>query len=337
MNTVKCAVIGLGAIHMNHIRAIRKLENVRLCAVCDIDQPLLLRKQEEFGCAGYTDFKEMLQKEKPDVVHILTPHYLHAPMAIYCMEAGADVLVEKPMGMNSRETAEVTSAAERTGRRLGVCFQNRYNPTSRRIRELLDSGEAGELISAKMTVTWDRDEAYYGQAAWRGTWDQEGGGVLINQAIHTLDLMQWYTGFPVDVQAQTSCFRLGGAIEVEDTAHGYFHYANGATGIFYATNAFGANSPIEIELVLEHAHVHLRKDLHIEYEDGREESVSDTTVAAGAKGYWGDGHESLIRDYYDKRSQGLPFPIDGREASKAIRIIECIYRSAATGNRISLS
>ena len=112
---------------------------------------------------------------------------------------------------------------------------------------------------------------------------------------------------------------------------------DGATGIFYATNAFGADDPIEIKLIMEKARIHLCKDLKVEYTDGTTEVLNDQTLASGKKSYWGDGHEALIRDYYERLSDGQPFPIDGREGSKAIRLIEAIYRSAATGNKISLS
>ncbi len=334
MNTVKCAVIGLGAIHKNHIEALRQLDSVRLAAVCDVDEALLLQKQEEFCCPGYTDYREMICKEQPDVVHICTPHYLHAPMAIFAMEHGVDVLTEKPMGMDPSQTRAMIETAERTGRRLGVCFQNRYNPTSVRIREVLDSGRAGAVRSIKMVVTWNRDAAYYAQAAWRGTRSMEGGGVMINQAIHTLDLLQWYAGFPTDVQAQTACFRLQGEIEVEDTAHGYLHFPSGASGIFYATNDFGADAPIELDLVCEHARIQLKDALDITYDDGTVEHLDNDSLAAGPKGYWGTGHTRLIADFYEKRAQGLPFPIDGREGEKAIRLIDAVYRSAAAGGLV---
>lgn len=336
MKIYKSAVIGLGAIHMNHINAIASCPNAQLVAVCDNNEELVRRKQEEFHCVGYTDYIDMLEHEEIDVVHILTPHYLHAEMAINCMLCGKDVLTEKPMGMNSLETDGMIQAAQDTGLTLGVCFQNRYNPTSQRIRKLLDSGRMGAVKGSKMIVTWDRDEAYYDQAAWRGTWKYEGGGVLINQAIHTLDLMQWFTGQPIDVQAQTSCYRLHDAIEVEDTAHGYFHFANGATGIFYATNNHAASTPIELEIVCENGVISLKDTLTIQYKDGTVEHFDESSLAPGEKSYWGTSHARLIHDFYQKLAEGNPFPIDGHEAAKAVRMIEAIYQSAATGNRIRI-
>ena len=336
MKSFTCAVIGLGAVHMNHIRAIQALPNCTIAAVCDIDEEKVRSDVELLGCAGYTDYRTMLEQETIDVVHICTPHYLHAPMAIYALEHGCHVLVEKPMGMNSVETAAMIRAQEKSGKQLGICFQNRYNPTVCRIRDLIDQGVLGRLLSSKTIVSWNRDAAYYAQGAWRGTWAQEGGGVLINQAIHTMDLTQWLAGMPIDVQAQTSCFRLQGSIEVEDTAHGYFHYADGATGVFYLTNAFGADDPVELDLVFENATVRLKKDLSIQYADGTEEHMDDQSLVSGAKGYWGNGHNALIRDYYACLSESRPFPIDGPEAAKIIKVLDAIYHSAATGNRIPI-
>lgn len=328
MSQLKSVVIGLGAIHQNHLHALSKIPETTLSAVCDIDPELLLSRQEKLLCEGFTDYREMIDTVHPDVVHICTPHYLHAPMAIYAMEHGCHVLTEKPMAIHEEETRQMIETASKTGKTLGICFQNRYNPTSQRIRALLDSGEAGKVLSIKMTVTWNRDEKYYGQAAWRGTWSMEGGGVLINQAIHTLDLMLWYAGEVESVQAQASSFRLGQAIEVEDTAHGYIHFKNGATGIFYATNAFGADSPIELDIICEHAHILLKNDLDITFDDGRTEHMTNTSLVSGSKGYWGNGHDALIRDYYDHILQGKPFPIDGTEAAKVIHLIQGIYHSA---------
>lgn len=336
MKIYRSAIIGLGCIHMNHVNAIKECPNAELVAICDIDEELLNRKKEELGCAGYTDYIDMLEQEEIDVVHICTPHYLHAEMAINCMLMGKHVLTEKPMGMNSEETEGMIQAAEDTGLQLGICFQNRYNATSRRVRELLDSGRMGAIKGSKMIVTWDRDEKYYGQAAWRGTWKYEGGGVLINQAIHTLDLMQWFTGYPTDVQAQMSCYRLNDCIEVEDTAHGYFHFPGGATGIFYATNNHCASTPIELEIICENGVISLKDTLTVQYSDGTVEHCDDSSLATGEKAYWGTGHVMLIRDYYEKLDSDEDFPIGGREACKAIRMIEAIYQSAATGNKIRI-
>ena len=191
---------------------------------------------------------------------------------------------------------------------------------------------SGEM-AGKITLQVFQGVGVSGQGLDRLT---KGGGLLLNQCPHQLDLLQWLAGFPVDVQAQTSCFRLRDAVQVEDTAHGYFHFAENATGIFYATLCYGADAPIELDLVLENAEIELKKDLTIRYKDGRVEHMDDTTKAGGKKGYWGDGHSALIRDYYEKLLAGEPFPIDGKEASKTIRIIESIYRSAATGQKVLL-
>ncbi len=370
MKVYRSGIIGLGAIHSNHVNAINSCENAELCAVCDNDPNALAREKAKFAgqvqsgaasstassvgssvgssavsaakiaaetaCPSYLDYHQMLAEQHPDVVHICTPHYLHARMAIDCMEAGSHVLIEKPLAMNPEEAEAVLKVSEKTGRRVGVCFQNRYNATSRRIRELLDTGRLGAIRGVRAFVTWNRDEAYYRQAEWRGKWSTEGGGVLINQAIHTLDLMLYFAGLPLTVKAQTACFRLNGAIEVEDTAHGYLQFPGGATGIFYLTNDYAANAPVEIEILLEHGTLDLKDGLLIRYEDGTTETVSDIDKATGEKAYWGTGHRLLIHDYYEALAQNRPFAVDGHEGMRTLRLLEAIYRSAATGNHAAV-
>ncbi len=336
MKHFQTAVIGCGAIHQNHLDAIASCPQADLYAVCDIDAAQGEKTAASANCKLFTSFDEVLADPAIDVVHLCTPHYLHAPMAIAAMKAGKDVLTEKPMAMGIYETMDMVRAARETGRTLGVCFQNRYNYTSQHVKSLLNSGSLGKVHGAKAMVTWGRDAKYYGQAPWRGTWQYEGGGVLINQAIHTLDLLQWFLGLPVSVAAQMSCYQLQDCIEVEDTAHGIFTFADGTRAIFYATNNYCTSSPIELEIVCEKAVLTLKDTLTIQYGDGRVEHSTETTLGQGEKAYWGLGHKKLIADYYACLAEGKPFWIDGPEASKAVRMIESIYRSAATGNRVPI-
>ena len=136
----------------------------------------------------------MLDAEHPDIVHVCTPHHLHAPMAIECLRRGVHVLLEKPVATTVADGEAVVRAAEASTATVGVCFQNRFNPTVRAIRDLLDAGTLGDLLGGRAAVTWFRDESYYEARPWRGRWAESGGGVLINQAIHTLDLLQWFLG-----------------------------------------------------------------------------------------------------------------------------------------------
>lgn len=328
------AIIGCGAIYQNHANAIKNIDGLNLFAVCDIDENAAKSAAELYNCKYYTDYKEMLSDEKIDCVHICTPHYLHSEMAVFAMEAGKDVLTEKPLCINMSDTKKMQEAAEKTGRRLGVCFQNRYNETSQKAKALLDSGKLGKVIGAKALFTWNRDEAYYAQAAWRGTWEQEGGGVLINQSIHTLDLLQWMLGDIESVSAHIATRKLYESIEVEDTADAYITFKSGAQCVFFASNCYPVTSRVEVEIVTDKGIMNFfDNELFWTENGGVRENLLLADSATGLKACWGLGHETLIRDFYEKRDKGESFPIDGVEGAKVIKLISTIYLSSAIGRK----
>lgn len=325
---LNAAIIGCGTIYKNHAEAVTALDNVRLYAVCDIDAQKAQQASAQYGCSFYTDYHELLRDENIDVVHICTPHYLHATMAIEAMKNGIHVLTEKPIATSVEDALSMVTAAQETGMSLGVCFQNRYNATSQRIKEILHPDISGAILGAKALVTWHRDEKYYSESSWRGSLEKEGGGVLINQSIHTIDLIQWFMGRMTAVKAHVDTRLLQGIIEVEDTADATFLFENGSSCVFYATNNYAANSPIEIEIVCERAVITLRDKLIISYADGKTEVVEENDKATGSKAYWGCSHEALIRDFYDALQLNRPFAVDGLEGIKAIEIIKAIYKSS---------
>ncbi|MEG0693680.1 MAG: Gfo/Idh/MocA family oxidoreductase, partial [Oscillospiraceae bacterium] len=157
-------IIGCGAIYQNHANAIEKIEGLHLVAVCDIYPEALKTAAERYHCKSYDNYLDLIADSEIDAIHICTPHYLHNEMAIAAMLAGKDVLTEKPICIHPEDAKRMYATAQQTGRRLGVCFQNRYNETSQMAKKLLDSGELGNIIGAKAMFTWQRDEAYYNQA-----------------------------------------------------------------------------------------------------------------------------------------------------------------------------
>lgn len=333
---IHTAIIGCGTIHTTHAEAIKTNSQVRLAAVADIDEARAAETAAKYGCAYYTDYKELLKQESVDAVHLCVPHYLHKPMAVDAMRAGKHVLTEKPMALSEEDAWEMIRVSEETGKTLGVCFQNRYNATSQRIKEVITSGKAGRILGGKAFVTWHRDAGYYNSAAWRGTWEKEGGGVLINQAIHTLDLLQWFMGDIDKIKGSVDNRLLQGVIEVEDTAEATLHFANGAPAIFYFTNSYVTDSPITIELVCEKAVIRLDSDAIIRYANGETEHVTEVDQATGDKAYWGCSHKALIDDFYTKILQGEPFGIDGKQGITAIKIIQAVYKSHRDRDWISL-
>jgi predicted dehydrogenase len=327
----RVAVIGCGAISGNHIKGILASDQI-LCALCDIDpaqSARVIEKYELKDVAVYTDYTELLEKEKPDAVHICTPHYLHTPMCIEALQRNIHVLCEKPLGISMQQLAEVQNAAKNSKAQLGVCQQNRYEPNILRAKELV--AEEG-FLSAYGDVVWMRNADYYNSADWRGTWKEEGGGVMINQALHTLDLLQWICGMPTHVIAHTANDHLQDVIEVEDMAVARFECADGTLINFYATTSASRSFPAHLRLCLKNKQVlHVETDLIVL---GGENLPRQEREEAVGKSVWGTGHKHLISDFYRCIREGEHFPIDAEEASKVIRLILSMY--ASNGKRIEI-
>lgn len=245
---LKTVIAGCGKIFPMHAVPVSRDPHAVFTAVCDVKPERAGAAAERFGCRAYTDFEVMLEQEKPDVVHICTPHYLHAPLACLAMERGCHVLTEKPMAIALADARRMLDTAAATGRTLGVIFQNRYNAGSQLIRRCLDNGDLGEVRAARVLLTWDRSPEYYSQSDWKGTWDKEGGGVIIDQAIHTLDLMRWFIGRPVTGVQASLANRTHPDIPVEDTAEGRVEFEGGAYGAFYVMNHYCTDEPVRLEL-----------------------------------------------------------------------------------------
>ncbi|MDF2988631.1 MAG: oxidoreductase [Eubacterium sp.] len=327
-------IIGCGAIHTIHADALMSNPNIKLSAVADVDCGKARESAGRYNCRYYTGYEGILNDDSIKCIHICTPHYLHAEMAIAAMEHGKHVLVEKPMAITTSDAGRMIEISKASGKNLGICYQNRYNTSSVKIKEIIEAGIYGNVLGARAFVTWNRDEAYYTKSGWRGTWSKEGGGVLINQAIHTLDLLQWFLGDISKLKAKVDTTLLKNIIEVEDTAQASLTFSNGATALFYATNCYCTNSPIIIEIVLESAVLRLEDNLTIKYPDGRAEVCEELDKTTGIKAYWGSSHKTLINDFYSKLGDGLPFPVDGLQGIKALELLEAIYRSDREGEYV---
>ena len=329
MKKLKAAIIGCGNIYVNHANALINSDFAELIAVTDINENKAKVAADKYNCKYYTDYKEMLQNTDIDVVHICTPHFLHSTMAIDCIEAGKHVLVEKPMDISVKKAEEMIAAKNKYNKHLSVVFQNRYNETSIKAKELIEQGTLGKIKGIKAIVTWNRDKNYYVSDSWRGKWATEGGGVLINQAIHDLDLIQWFGGAIDSVKGNADLRMLNGVIEVEDTADATITFSSGAVGIFYATNCYSMNSSVLIEIQLEKGSLRI--------EDGKLNLLKDGTVTllcsdissdSAAKSYWGEGHKRMIKCFYESILRNDESYITAEEGIKSLLIIEEIYKSA---------
>ena len=323
---VRAAVIGCGDVSVVHLEAIQRIDGSELVAVCDIDPSVARGVAERYGVPGFTDPVAMMEAVRPDVVQLSTPHDQHVDPAIACLEAGAAVLSEKPVAATVAEAERLVRwSAEHPDATVGVCFQNRYNATSQAARKLLASGELGAVLGAFASVAWHRSPAYYEKRPWRGQRIHAGGGSLINQAIHTIDLLQWLLGDVTAVGGRAGTYLLGDVIEVEDSAQLILDHSGGARSVLFATNTAPLDFPVSIEIATEQAQLLIRGDLTITYADGGVDVVPERRAESGGRSYWGVSHELLIADFHTHAAAGKPFWIDAGEAVKSLAIIEQVY------------
>lgn len=326
---IKTALVGLGAIYEIHKNAILSIPYAQITAVCDIDLERANSQAAKLSCNSYTNYDEMLEKEKPDVVHICTPHYLHTQMACKALKHDAFVFLEKPVGLYYEEALEVKKAQEESGKVVCVSLQNRYNETSKKILEIIQSGTLGKLVGIRSVLTWRRTNEYYTQSDWRGKLHLEGGALLMNQAIHTLDLMNLFADSkPSLVEASIANRANKGIINEEDTAEVFIEYENGVRGIFFGTNAFTQNMPHSIELNFEKGELSLYRDSLYMYTNCETKCLCSDDIMRGEKSYWGLGHRFLIHDFYEFIQNGTGGYVDIDAGLSALKLCDMIYSAA---------
>lgn len=335
MHKLRFGIIGCGVIGPLHAFALSELPNARLVAVCDLERTRAEAVAAKYGAAHVlTSYTELLARTDIDAVCVCTPHYLHAEMVIAALRAGKHVLCEKPMAIKGTDMDAMIAEADKAGRQLGVCFQHRFSPVFIQLKNLVDSGKLGRLLLGSAQIRCLRDRAYYGSAAWRGTWAQEGGGVLINQAIHTIDLMLWMMGDVTTVTGACATLCHRDFIEVEDTASAVLGFANGAQGTIAASSAshlgwqtrlqlFGTNGSAEVNYGPPQDSAMLRIG-------GEEHPLTFEEEADPAEGKrcYGNSHTRALANFTDCVLARRNYPIDGREARKAVDAILALYRNS---------
>ncbi|MDN6329838.1 MAG: Gfo/Idh/MocA family oxidoreductase [Brachybacterium sp.] len=340
MTARRIGLIGCGDVSVVHFEAIRDIEGLELVGVADSDPEALARATAATGVPGFASTQELIDAVGPDAVHVTTPHHQHVGPSLTALEAGVHVLQEKPLAHtleDGRRLVEALAASPADGPKIGICFQNRYNLASQRLHEMLGSGELGAVRGAWASVVWTRSADYYRAKPWRGTWDGSGGGLLINQAIHTLDLVQWLLGGVERTDGHVATRKYGEVIEVEDTAELLLHHPGGVTTSFFATLTAPQHRPVELELDCERAYVTLRGGteggLTIRWADGRVDTLGERSVTSGGRSYWGVSHELLIRDFYERLEEPEPFWIGPGEAMTTLEILKEAYRLSGVGPR----
>ena len=309
--------------------------DIELCAVCDIDPEAGQRAPE--GVPFYTDYEEMLREAKPDCVHVCLPHYLHYPVSKYFAEHGVNVFCEKPVALNTAQAKEF--AALETAHpevHIGICLQNRLNESVEMLKSIIESGEYGRVLGTKGIVPWARPKQYYDCKPWRGKWETAGGGCMINQSVHTLDLLYFLGGSVKSLRASVSQL-LDYGIEVEDTVAAQLTYADGGKGLFMATNANYKNESVQIGVQLEKADFAIIENvLYRVAQDGSREELCEDARLPGTKFYYGASHAKLIGKFYKALEDGTDDYIHVRDAEMSIRLIDAVQEAGRTGGSVAL-
>jgi UDP-N-acetyl-2-amino-2-deoxyglucuronate dehydrogenase len=333
-------LLGAGSISETHARAARSLEDVRIAAVHGQNLEKATRLAATHGGVALDTLDAFLAHRPMDAVVIGSPSGLHAEQGMRAAASGLHVLVEKPIDVTLERADALVAAAERAGVRLGVLFQDRVQPSFAALARALAEGQLGRPLLVSARVKWHRPAGYYAGSRWRGTWALDGGGALMNQGIHTLDLLTWLLGPVRRVSARSAAQRH--AIEVEDTLVAILEFENGALGTFEATTAAYPGYPRRVELSTEAGTVTLEQNRVIAADLSQPVAglVADAPAdgnAAAASPVVSDvsGHAVLIADFIQAVREGREPICSGREARRSLAVARAMYESAATGAAVT--
>ncbi len=339
MRDWKFGLIGCGRIAPKHCEALASLPNAHLAAVCDLVPARAQKTGELYHVPWYTDAAELLARRDVDVVGVLTESGNHAYVAIDALTAGKHVVVEKPMALRLSDADAMIACATSHDVRLFTVKQNRYNPPVQLLRRALEEGRFGRIVACTARVRWHRDQSYYDQAPWRGTWAQD-GGVITNQAIHYVDLLQWLMG------GVTSVFALSGRyqhkIEAEDTAVAVLHFANGAIGTFEATTCAnpadleGSVSVLGERGAVEVAGIALNQMRTWQFADHQEydDEIFDSSYVP--TNVYGNGHAAMLADVVSSLETHQSCMLEGGAGRCALEVVTAMYESIEGGIPVPL-
>ena len=338
---LRIGLVGCGRISRNHLAAIAQLnDELELAAVCDTVAERAQAAAGETGAKVYTDYEQMLNNEKLDIVSICTPSGLHAEQGVLAAEAGCHVITEKPMSITLEGADRLIHACDKHRVSLFVVKQNRLNPTMQLLKRAVDKGRFGRIYFVQSNVFWSRPQSYYDQASWRGTWEFD-GGALMNQASHYVDALYWLVGNVEYVMASTAT--LARRIEAEDTGAAILKFRNGAIGTLNVTMlTYPRNFEGSITIIGENGTVKVGGVAvnRIEKWDFKEYDDDDRLVESAdyqPPNVYGYGHFTYYRNVMDTLLKNPNTPhIDGRSGRKSLEIILAIYRSAQTGKRVAI-
>jgi predicted dehydrogenase len=339
---LKFALVGCGRIAKRHSELLgnKVIAGASLVAVCDVVLAKAEKIGKQFGVPYFADMHEMMKREKPDVVVILTESGLHAGHAVALAPYGAHIIVEKPMALTLEDADRMIRACDKHNVRLFVVKQNRFNVPVVKLREALDAGRFGKLVLGTVRVRWCRRQDYYDQDSWRGTWAMD-GGVLTNQASHHVDLLEWMMGDVESVFAKSATALVN--IETEDTAVVVLKFKSGALGIIEATTAarptdlegsismLGENGTVEIGGFA----VNEMKAWRFTHPQAGDDEVLKR-FSVNPPNVYGFGHQAYYEHVVDCISNKQPHLVDGLEGRRSLELISAIYESIETGREVPL-
>jgi predicted dehydrogenase len=339
--TIRVGLLGGGGISDTHARAATAIPGVEIVAVHGDNADKARRLAAANQVPDFPTLEAFLAHRPMDVVAIGSPSGCHSAQAIACARAGLHVLVEKPMAVTSEDAGKLVEACDTAGVRLGVFFQDRLQPDFVRLKAFLDEGGLGRILLVTGHVKWYRPAEYYGTSRWRGTWDLDGGGAVMNQGIHTLDLMLYLLGDVTTVFARARALRHG--IEVEDTAVATLGFRNGALGTFEATTAAYPGYKRRLEISGERGTVVVEHDRVI----AADLAPGGTAFAVSAAAAAGESasshlvsdatpHRRIFEDFVRALQEGTRPICDGREGKRSVDLVRALYTSARTGAVVTL-
>ncbi len=336
------AVTGLG-VGKGHAKAALDSQNGKLIAVCDLIPEKLEKAKKDYGdILTYTDFDEMLKNPDIEIVSICLPSGMHAEFAVKALEAGKHVLVEKPVDITADAAEKIEAARVKTGLKAGVIHQNRFNACMKPMKEAIDSGRLGKVFLGTFAVKWYRTQEYYDNGGWRGTWDMDGGGSLMNQAIHTVDLMQWLMGDVECVTANMGVFNH--VIETEDMTASLIKFKNGASATFVSTTCAYPGLSTDIQVYGTKGSIEVDGDrLKLWRIEGEDEDKGKSMIDLYGEGNGSAtaldptlvvGHATQVNDIIDAVLFDRDPLIVPTDAIKSVKIANAIYESAKTGKTV---
>ncbi len=341
---MKYGLIGCGRISPNHIAA-AKYSRLDIVGICDIDKEMVKDKCLKFDLQNanqYSDYHEMLESEKPELVAIATESGKHAAIAIDCIRAGCNVIIEKPMALSLSDADAVIDASAKRGVKVCVSHQNRFNKSIQKIRGAVEAERFGRLFYGTAHIRWRRDEAYYSKAKWRGTWEQD-GGALMNQCIHNIDLLRWMMGDEVDEVIGMTDRLNHDYIETEDLGIGLIKFKNGSYGIIEGTtDLYPENLEETLYLFGEKGTVKaggqsVNRIEEWRFADGLDDRETVMTqFAENPPNVYGFGHMPLYADMIDAIQNDRAPYVDGEAGRRALELVLAVYKSAAENRAVKL-